>query len=109
HGDLASTAEGKSIETRDNRLAKILDQVEDGLATMRVLLRLHGIVLLQLANVRARNKRLFSGPGKNHDTNFAIVFELREHAAQFAHGGHVQRIENLWPVDGDVGDLVFGI
>jgi hypothetical protein len=74
---------------------------------MRVGFGLHGIVLLQLVDVRARDKGFLPCPGQDGHAHFCVIFDLCEHIAQLAHGLHVQCVEHLGTINGDVGDGVF--
>src|ERR1700683_4135994 len=74
---------------------------------MRILLAGNRIVLRQLGNIRSRNERLLARAGKNDDTNRRVILDVMKRRPQLLHGGHVQRVQNLRPVDGDVGNRVF--
>jgi hypothetical protein len=74
---------------------------------MRVGLGFDRIIFLQLIDVGACNKRLLTRAGENCHADFRIVFDLRKHFTQLAHGLHVERVQDLGAVDGDVGDLIF--
>ncbi len=63
-------------------------------------------MLRQLANIGTRNERLLTRAGQNDDANCGVVLDRRECVPQVMHGVHVQRIQHLRPVDGDVGNLV---
>src|SRR6266446_9000832 len=73
---------------------------------MRVLLARDSIVLGQLADVRPCDKRLFARARKNHYADRRVVLDVMECRAQFLHAGHIERIEHLRAVDGDVSDCV---
>src|SRR5216684_640239 len=74
---------------------------------MRVLLARNRIMLGQFADVRSRDKRLLARPGENRYANRGIVLDIGKRQAQFLHGGHVERIQHLRPVHGDVSNRVF--
>ena len=62
-----------------------------------LLSRAHVLELLQVA---ARAERLVTGAA-NDEHSRALRFRLIERQAERAHGGEVQRIAGLGPVDGD--------
>src|SRR5450755_4938360 len=64
-------------------------------------------MLGQLADVGPRNKRLLAGPGKDDDANRLVILNVMKRRPQLLHGRHVERVEHLRPVDGDVSDRVF--
>src|SRR5450631_366291 len=64
-------------------------------------------MLGQLADVGPRNKRLLAGPGKDDDANRLVILNVMKRRPQLLHGRHVERIEHLRPVDGDVSNRVF--
>ena len=105
--DLATAAQRESVDAGDHRLAQILDSVDDGLPLMRVFLGRNRRVLRQLADVGARDEGLLARAGEDDDAHLGIVLGSGERLLDLLHGGHIQRIEHLGPVDGDVGDLVF--
>src|SRR5579884_4034500 len=58
HRDLAPTAKRETVDTRDHWLSQILNQIEDRLATMRVFLPRHSVVLGEFDDVRAGDESL---------------------------------------------------
>src|SRR5439155_20599415 len=65
------------------------------------------VVLGQLATVRAANERFLTRPGQHDPSHTAIIPNVMKRRTPLFPAGHIQRIEPLWPVDGDVGDGVF--
>ena len=106
HGEFAAAAERESVDAGDDRLAQVLDGVDDGLSLMRVGLGRDRRVLRQLADVGAGDEGLLARAGEDDDANVGIVLGRGEGLLDLLHGGHVQRVEHLGPVDGDVGDVV---
>jgi hypothetical protein len=72
-----------------------------------VFLAADGVLLGKLADVSPGDEGFFTRAGKDGDANVGIVLGVCERSAQFFHGGHVERIEDFGPVDGDVSDRVF--
>ena len=58
--------------------------------------------------VRAGDKCLFSRARQDGHTDLFIFFNRGERSAQLRHHRHIQRVQLLRPIDGDVGDLVLG-
>ena len=58
-------------------------------------------------DVGAGDERLLARAGQDDDANFGVILDGRECLLQLLHGRHVQRVQNLGPVDGDVSDVVF--
>src|ERR1051326_2842951 len=106
HGNFTSAAEGKAIDAGDYRLAEVLNQVERGLALVRVCLGFYRIVLRELVDVGAGDERLLARTGENDDTNLLILFQFAKHLPQLLHGGHVEGVQHLGPVNSNVGDGV---
>ncbi len=73
---------------------------------MRVGFGLDGIVLLELVDVRAGDKSLLATAGEDDHADVAIGRQVGEDFTQLLHGGHVERVEHLGTVNGDVSDLV---
>src|SRR6185295_5082189 len=88
----------------DDRLAHVLDEVEDMLAGERVLAAAHRRLHRQLVDVGAGDERFLSRAGQYDDADVVVPFELQDDAPQLVHRLRVQRVENLGPVDGDDRD-----
>ncbi len=106
HRQLAAAAECEAVDAGNHRLAKIFDGIHDGLPAMGVLLGRHRRLLRQLANVGARDECLLARAGQDGNADLGVIFNGREGVFELLHGGHVQRVEHLRPVNGDVGNLV---
>src|SRR6267154_417797 len=74
---------------------------------MRVLFAADGILLGQLPDIGAGNKRLLARTSKDHHANRRIALDVMKRRPQLLHGRHVERIQHLWPVDRDVSNRVF--
>ena len=73
---------------------------------MCVLLRLHRILLVQLADIGAGDKCFLPRAGQDGNAGCAIIANGFEGRAQFLHGRHVQRIELVRTIDRHVCDRV---
>ena len=74
---------------------------------MRVFFSADRIMLGQFANVRTRDERLLARAREDDDTNRRVILDVMKRRPQLLHGSHVQRIQHLRPVHGDVGNRVF--
>src|ERR1700686_2362702 len=61
-------------------------------------------MLSQFSDIGARDKSLITSAGHDHHADAGFFLDVMESGAQVFHRGHVERIEHLWPVDGDVGN-----
>src|SRR5579864_5920877 len=71
---------------------------------MRILLGRDGIVLGQFANVGSGNKRLVTRANHDNHADDGIVLDVVKRRPQFFHGCHVERVQHLGTVDGDVSN-----
>ena len=62
HGELAATAEREAVDGGDDRLAELLDEIEDVLARAAHAAARLGCVARKLVDVGARHKRLVAAP-----------------------------------------------
>ena len=104
---LAASAEREAVDAGDDRLAQVLDGIDDGLPAVGVLLGRDRRLLRQLADVGAGDESLLARSGEDDHAHLGVVFGGGEGLAQLVHGGHAQGVEHLGPVDGDIGDVVF--
>jgi hypothetical protein len=74
---------------------------------MRVLLAADRIVLRQFADVGPGDEGFLPSPREDHDADGFVVFDVVKRRPQLFHRGHVERIEHLRPVHGDISDGVF--
>src|SRR4029077_216275 len=107
HGNLAPAAERKAVDSGDDRLPQVLNQIKDILPAMRIFLPGNRVLFRQFTYIGAGNECLLTGTGEDDDTNCGVVLDVMKRSPQFFHGGHVERIEDLRAVDGDVSDGVF--
>src|ERR1019366_2427450 len=103
----APAAKRKSVNASNHGLAEVLDQVEHRLPPVPILLAGHRVLLRQLANIRARNKSLLARAGQDGHADRGVGLNVGERRPQLFHSGHVERVQHLRTVDGDVGDGVF--
>src|SRR5262249_33815991 len=107
HGDLASAAERETVDAGDHRFAEIFDEVENRLSSVRVFFAADCVVFRQLADIGTGDECLFARTGHDCDSHGRIILDVGERSAQLFHRGHIERVENLWTIDGDVRDGVF--
>src|SRR5207253_4917900 len=83
-----------------------LQQMEDALSVQRKLFafywRLHG----EFADVRACHKRFVAGTGQNQNAYARIVAGIEQGVMQLFDGFPIQRVQYLWPMEGDVRNSV---
>src|ERR1035437_6771417 len=103
----APAAKRKSVNASNHGLAEVLDQVEHRLPPVPILLAGHRVLLRQLANIRACNKSLLARAGQDGHADRGVGLNVGERRPQLFHSGHVERVQHLGAVDGDVGDGVF--
>src|ERR1700674_5154627 len=74
---------------------------------MRVLFARDRIMLSQFADIGACDKSLLAGASHDDHSNGGIVLDVMKRRPQLFHGGHVERVQYLGPVDGDVRNRAF--
>src|SRR4029077_8575822 len=107
HRRLATAAECKAIDGRDHRLAEIFDEIEDFLAETAGLFRLRNGNAGELADVCSCDERLVAGPGQDDAAHCRVVARILERRPEVLPRRRIQRVENFWAIDGDVGDAAF--
>src|SRR5580704_13690346 len=106
HRRLAAAAERKAVDGRDNRLAEILDQIEDVLPETAGLFGLERRDLRELADVRPRNERFVTRSRQDHATYCSVVPGIFECRSQVLPGWRIQGVEHPGPINRHIGDGV---
>ena len=103
---LASPAQGKSVDGSDGRFAEMFDAVQDGLPPQRTFLGLLRGIGGQFADVGAGDKRLLPGSGEDHRPDAGILLQALETRTQLFDRPGIERVQHLGAIDGDRGDLL---
>ena len=104
HRELASAAQGETVDRGDHGLAQLLDHVEHALPEFGVRLGRVRRQRGQFVDVRPGHERLLAGAGQDDDAYGRVGPQRAECLAQFRQRGGVERVEHLRPVDRDGGD-----
>src|SRR4029450_11581428 len=78
HRGLAATAQGKAVEGRTHRLAKILDEIEHLLPEAAGLFGLETRKMRELADVGAGDERLVAGARQDDAPGSRLMARIRE-------------------------------
>ena len=99
HRQLAAAAERVAVDRGDDRLAQVLDEIEDVLAAHRVLAAAGRRLHRQLVDVRAGDERLLARARHDHDPDAVVVPQREDRAPQLVERLRVERVQDLRPVD----------
>ena len=95
HGKLAAAAERESVDGGNDRLAELLDEIEDVLAAERTLPRGIGRVACDLVDIGAGHKGLVAATGHDDAADRFVVLKVENGLPDFVEGRGVERVQAL--------------
>ena len=104
HRRLAAASERKAVDSRDHRLAEILDQIEYALSEAAGPFGVDRGRMRELADVGAGDEGFVAGPRQDDATHGRIVLRMLEGGPQILPCRRVQGVEHLGPGDRHIGD-----
>jgi hypothetical protein len=109
HRGLAAATQRKAIHGGDDRLAQVLDQVEDLLPEPARLFRFDRADMCELVNVGARDERFVAGARQDDAAYPRVVAGALERPSQIDPGRGIQSVQHLGPIDCHIGDRALGL
>src|SRR6185369_3969578 len=107
HRGFAAAAEREAIDSGDDRLAEVFDQVEDLLPEAARLLGLNRADMRELANIGTGDECLVSSSREDDAAHHRVVARVLEGRPEIGPGWGVKGVEDLRAIDGDVGNAAF--
>src|SRR6266567_1370657 len=104
---IASAAEREPIDRADRRLPHGLQQMKNALAIKRKFLAVHRRLLRQFADIGSGLERFFARPGQDQHAHARVLPRVQQCVMQLLDRLAVQRIQHLWPVEGNVRNPLF--